>query len=121
MASGTFKASFVGNHELRTQTTTKWKRNMTITNDPFSKQLHFRHHTSYILGQAYRYSPEYAFYIFSEQVHLIIFLGFLSQSSFIPPQNVVYCLMLSFLVHKIFTFYVNGALNRKCPAPGPKG
>jgi len=29
--------------------------------------------------------------------------------------------MLPFLVHKIFTFYINGALNCKCTAPGPKG
>jgi len=28
--------------------------------------------------------------------------------------------MLLFLVHKIFTFYINGVLNCKCPAPGPK-
>ena len=28
--------------------------------------------------------------------------------------------MLPFLVHKIFTFYINGVLNCKCPAPGPK-
>ena len=28
--------------------------------------------------------------------------------------------MLHFLVHKIFTFYVNGVLNCKCPAAGPK-
>ena len=38
-----------------------------------------------------------------------------------PPHNVVYFLMLPFLVHKIFTFYINGVLNCKCPAPGPKG
>jgi len=25
------------------------------------------------------------------------------------------------LVHKMFTFYINGLLNCKCPAPGPKG
>jgi len=62
-----------------------------------------------------------AFYIFSQQIYLIIFLDFLSPSSFIPPQNVVYFLMLPFLVHKIFTFYINGVLNSKCPAPGPKG
>ena len=72
------------------------------------------------IGQTYRYSSEYAFYIFSQQIHLIIFLDFLSPSSFIPPQNVVYFLMLPFLVHKIFTFYINGVLNCKCPAPGPK-
>jgi hypothetical protein len=29
--------------------------------------------------------------------------------------------MLLFLVHKIFAFYINGELNCKCPAPGPKG
>ena len=29
--------------------------------------------------------------------------------------------MLPFLVHKIFTFYINGVLNCECPAPGPKG
>jgi len=73
------------------------------------------------IGQAYCYSPEYAFYILSQQIYyLIIFLDLLSPSSFIPPQNVVYFLMLSFLVHKIFTFYINGVLNCKCPAPGPK-
>ena len=73
------------------------------------------------IGQTYRYSPEGAFYIFSQQIYLIIFLDFLSPSSSIPPQNVVYFLMLPFLVHKIFTFYINGVLNCKCPAPGPKG
>jgi hypothetical protein len=29
--------------------------------------------------------------------------------------------MLPYLVHKMFTFYINGVLNCKCPAPGPKG
>ena len=28
--------------------------------------------------------------------------------------------MLPFLVHETFTFYLNGVLNCKCPAPGPK-
>ena len=41
------------------------------------------------------------------------FLDFLSPSSFIPPQNVAYLLMLHFLVHKTFTFYINGVLNCK--------
>jgi len=57
----------------------------------------------------------------SQQIYLIIFLDFLSPPSFIPPQNAVYFLMLPFLVHKIFTFYINGVLNCKCPAPGPEG
>jgi len=47
----------------------------------------------------------------------MIFLDFLSPSSFISPQNVVCFLILPFLVHKIFTFYINGVLNCKCPAP----
>ena len=66
--------------------------------------------------------PEYAFHIFSQQIYyLIILLDFLSPSSFIPPQNAVYFLTLSFLVRKIFTFYINGVLNCKCAALGPKG
>ena len=37
------------------------------------------------IGQTYRYSPKYSFYIFSQQIYLIIFfLDFLSTSSFIP-------------------------------------
>jgi hypothetical protein len=59
--------------------------------------------------------------VFSQQIYLIIFLDFLSLSSFVPPQNVVYFLMLPLLVHKIFTFYINGVLNCKCPAPWTKG
>jgi len=27
------------------------------------------------IGQSYRYSPEYSFYIFSQQIYLIIFFG----------------------------------------------
>jgi len=73
------------------------------------------------IGQTYRSSPQYSFYIYSQQIYLIIFLDFLSPSSFIPPQNVLCLLMLPFLVHKIFTFYINGVLNCKYPAPEPKG
>ena len=56
--------------------------------------------------------------LMDELNYFIIFLDFLSPSSFIPPQNVVYFLMLSFLFHKIFTFYINGVLNCKCSAKG---
>ena len=34
--------------------------------------LTFRHHASSILGQAFRYSPENAFYIFNQQIYFII-------------------------------------------------
>ena len=73
------------------------------------------------IGQTYRYSPEYSFYILSTNIFNFFFLDFLSPSSFIPPQNVVYFLMLPFLFYEIFIFYINGVLNCKCPAPGPKG
>ena len=85
----------------------------------------FNLYPPYILyiGQTYRYSPEFAVYEFSQfKIECkIFFLDFISPSSFIPPQNSVYFLMLFFFVYKIFTFYTNGVLNCKCPAPGPKG
>ena len=34
--------------------------------------LNFRHRASSILGQAFRYSPENAFYIFNQQIYFII-------------------------------------------------
>jgi hypothetical protein len=53
-------------------------------------------------------------------LHFIIyFLRLAKQSQFIPLQNVVYFISLSFLVHKIFTFYRNDVLLFKCPFPGP--
>ena len=69
----------------------------------------------------YLYSPGYAFYIFIQQIYLIIVLEFLAPSSFISPQNVVYSPTLHFSVHNIFTFYINRVLNCKFPAPEPKG
>jgi len=54
-------------------------------------------------------------------LYLIIFLRLAKQSQFIPLQDVVYFIMLTFLVRKIFTFYINDVLLFKCPVPGPKG
>jgi len=51
----------------------------------------------------------------------IFFLRLAKQSQFIPPQKVVYFIMLHFLVRKIFTFYTNDVLLFKCTFPGPKG
>jgi hypothetical protein len=36
-----------------------------------SQGLTFRHRASYIQGQAFRYSPENAFYIFNQQIYFI--------------------------------------------------
>ena len=37
-----------------------------------SRGLTFRHRASSILGQAFHYSPENAFYIFNQQIYFII-------------------------------------------------
>ena len=50
-----------------------------------------------------------------------IFLRLAKPSQFIPLQNVVYFILLAFLVRKIFTFYINDVPLFKCPFPGPKG
>ena len=39
---------------------------------PLGPQIIFRHRASCILGQAFRYSPENAFYIFNQQIYFII-------------------------------------------------
>ena len=54
-------------------------------------------------------------------IYIYFFLRLAKQSQFIPLQNVVYFIMLHFLVRKIFKFYINDVLLFKCPVPGPKG
>jgi len=44
----------------------------TVTNALYYSQLNFRHRASCILGQAFHYSPENAFYIFNQQMYFII-------------------------------------------------
>jgi hypothetical protein len=41
-------------------------------NPTFLQFLTFRHRASCILGQAFLYSPENAFYIFNQQIYFII-------------------------------------------------
>ena len=66
------------------------------------------------IGQTYRYSSQFTFCIFSQQIYLIIFFrNSLEIFDYSSPQNAVYFLMLPFLVHKIFTFCINGVLNCK--------
>jgi len=73
------------------------------------------------VGHAYCHSPANPFYIFSQQIYLMILLYLLAQSPFILRENVMYSLKLLVLVHKIFACYIRGVLKFKCPAPGPKG
>ena len=48
----------------------KWRKWIKFLADIIP--LTFRHRASCILGQAFRYSPENAFYIFNQQIHFII-------------------------------------------------
>ena len=57
------------------------------------------------------------YYLYS----VMFFFGLVKQSQFIPLQNVVYFISLTFLVLKIFTLYINDVLLFKCPFSGPKG
>ena len=59
--------------------------------------------------------------IFNQQIYFIIFFRYAAQFQFIPLQNVVYFITLTFLVCKIFIVYINDVLNFKCPAPKAKG
>ena len=54
-------------------------------------------------------------------LYIFFFLRLAKQSQFIPLPNVVYFITLSFLVRKIFTFYINDVLLFKCSFPGPNG
>ena len=66
------------------------------------------------IGRAYRYPPDVALYIyfFFQQILLSI-LNMLHTLRF-SLQNAVYFIMLSFLVHVLFTFYIHGVLKFKC-------
>ena len=58
-------------------------------------------------------------YIYSTNIFNYIFRLSLTIFVYSSPKCRVF-LMLPFLVRKIFTFYINGVLNCKCPASGPK-
>jgi hypothetical protein len=58
-------------------------------------------------------------HIYSQQIYLLNFLRHAAQSPSFSPQNALYFIMLSFLVHKIFTFYIKGVQKFKCRGLGP--
>ena len=53
-------------------------------------------------------------------IYISFFLRLDKQSQFILLHKVLYFIALSFLVRKIFTFYINDVRVFKCPFPGPK-
>ena len=70
------------------------------------------------IEEACSYPSVAAFGVFRQQIHLLDFFrqATKSQFFFFPPQNFVLC----FLVHKVFTFYIEGTLKCKCPNLSPK-
>jgi hypothetical protein len=65
------------------------------------------------IGQAYRYPPDVAFYIFFQQIQVLSILNTLHTLRF-SLQSVVYFIMLPFLVHVLFTFCIQGVIKFKC-------
>jgi len=59
-------------------------------------------------------------YLINKYISLYFF-RLAEESQFIPLQNIVYFITLTFLVRKIFKFYINDVLLFKCPLPGSKG
>ena len=53
-----------------------WSKTIRCDDKQTDHWLTFRHRASCILGQAFHYSPENAFYIFNQQIYFIIYLIF---------------------------------------------
>jgi hypothetical protein len=73
------------------------------------------------IGCKYHYQSKTVGHIFIQQIYLLNFLKRATQSPFIFPQNAVYFIRLSFVVHEIFVCYIKDALKFKCSGPVPNG
>ena len=60
-------------------------------------------------------------FMVSHQIHLLNLLRRNARSQFSSPKNAVYVIMLSFVIHKVLTFYIKDVLKCKCPNSLPKG
>ena len=57
---------------LQASTKTSYSKDFILVIFPHNGPLIVRHRASCILGQAFHYSPENAFYIFNQQIYFII-------------------------------------------------
>jgi hypothetical protein len=60
-------------------------------------------------------------YISYIQAIITALFEYAAKSVLFAPQNAVYCILLSCLVHVVQTFYVKGALKFGCPPPAFQG
>jgi hypothetical protein len=84
--------------------------------------LTFKNRASYIhcIGRAYRYPPDVAFYIHISTTISTEYFKHAAHSPFFSSK----CRLFhnaAFLVHVLFTFYIQGALKFKCKTPVTKG